>query len=73
MYSNRRDIMRRAELVRTVVEIIVRGKAPVVTVDGLAEALDVPPQAAARIIERLVNAGVLVQTKHGVCRRAAAV
>ena len=67
--SNRRDITRRAELVRIVAEIIVRGKTPVVTVQGLSEALAVPPQAATRIIERLVSAGVFVQTRHGVWKR----
>ena len=71
MASNRRDVTRRAELVRTVGEIIVRGRVSVVTVDGLTECLQIPPAAAARIIEQLVSAGVLVETRRGVWRPAA--
>jgi MarR family len=66
---NRRDTTRRAEVVRTVLEEIVHGGAPFVTIDGLKDSLQVSSEAASRIVERLVSAGVLVQAGHGVWTR----
>lgn len=69
MESNRRDTTRRAEVVRTVLEEIVHRGAPFVTIDGLRDSLDLSPEAASRIVERLVSAGILVETSNGVWSR----
>jgi Mn-dependent DtxR family transcriptional regulator len=66
---NRRDTTRRAEVVRTVLEEIVHGGAPFVTIEGLENSLQVSPEAATRIVERLVSAGVLVEAGEGVWTR----
>jgi hypothetical protein len=66
---NRRDTTRRAEVVRTVLEEIVHGGAPFVTIDRIRDALQVSPEAATRIVERLVSAGVLVEAGQGVWTR----
>jgi Mn-dependent DtxR family transcriptional regulator len=68
---NRRDTTRRAEVVRAVLEEIVHGGVPFVTIDGLGSALQVSPEAATRIVERLVSAGLLIQADHGVWTRVA--
>jgi MarR family len=68
---NRRDTTRRAEVVRTVLEEIVHGGAPLVTIDGLRTSLQVSPEAATRIVERLVSAGLLTETGQGVWTRVA--
>lgn len=69
MELNRRDTTRRAEVVRTVLEEIVHGGIPFVTVAGLRDSLQVSPEAATRIVERLVSAGVLIETGEGVWMR----
>ena len=71
MELNRRDTNRRAEVVRTVLEEIVHGGAPTVTLDGLRDSLQVSPEAASRIVERLVSAGLLVEVQSGVWTRVA--
>ena len=71
MDLNRRDTTRRAEVVRTVLEEIVHGGVPFVTIDGLRDALQVTPDAATRILERLVSAGLLTQAGQGVWTRVA--
>lgn len=69
MELNRRDTTRRAEVVRTVLEEIVHGGAPFVTIEGIQDSLQVSPEAASRIVDRLVSAGVLVETGEGVWTR----
>ena len=69
MELNRRDTTRRAEVVRTVLEEIVHGGAPFVTIEGLENSLQVSPEAATRIVERLVSAGVLVEAGEGIWTR----
>ena len=71
MEPNRRDTTRRAEVVRTVLEEIVHGGAPFITIEGLRDSLQVSPEAATRIVERLVSAGVLVEAGQGVWTRVA--
>ena len=66
---NRRDTTRRAEVVRTVLEEIVHGGSPFVTIDGLRDSLQVSSEAATRIVERLVSAGVLESAGQGVWTR----
>ena len=69
MELNRRDTTRRAEVVRTVLEEIVHGGTPFVTIEGLRDSLQVSPEAATRIVDRLVSAGVLIETGEGVWTR----
>ena len=71
MDVNRRDTTRRAEVVRTVLEDTRHGGAPIVTNDALRSSLQVPPEAATRIVERLVSAGLLTQAGQGVWTRVA--
>jgi DNA-binding MarR family transcriptional regulator len=66
---NRRDTARRAEVVRSVLEEIVHSGVPVITIEGLRDALQVSPEAATRIVERLVSAGLLVEVRNGVWTR----
>jgi len=66
---NRRDTTRRAEVVRTVLEEIVHGGTPFVTIEGLQDSLQVSPEAATRIVERLVSAGVLIEAGEGLWTR----
>jgi hypothetical protein len=68
---NRRNTTRRAEVVRTVLEEIVHGGAPFVTVEGLCTSLHVTPEAATRIVDRLVSAGLLAEAGNGVWARVA--
>jgi hypothetical protein len=70
MGPDRRDTARRAELVRAVLEV-VHGRAPVITVDYLQASLQISPEAASRILERLVSAGLLVESGPGVWVRSA--
>ena len=69
MELNRRDTTRRAEVVRIVLEDIIRGGKAVVTLEGLCQLLQVSPEAAARILGRLVDAGLLAPAGDGVWTR----
>lgn len=69
MGMERREAGRRAEVVRAVVERIVQNPESTVTLDGLQDALHVPPEAATRIIQRLISAGVVKEVTSGVWAR----
>jgi hypothetical protein len=62
---DRRDTARRAELIRTVLSEIVHNPTPVITVSLVQDALQVSAEAATRILDRLVSAGLL-EARHGV-------
>jgi hypothetical protein len=62
---DRRDTARRAEVVRSVIEEIVHNGVPVLTIRDIEDSLQVSTEAAARIVERLVSAGLLVETREG--------
>ena len=62
---DRRDTGRRAEVVRTVLEEIVHSASPVVTVSTIQDSLQVSAEAATRIVQRLVSAGLLIETQAG--------
>lgn len=62
---DRRDTARRAELVRSVIEEIVHNGVPVLTIRDIENSLQVSSEAAARIVERLVSAGLLVEARKG--------
>ena len=65
----RRQRERRAQVVREVVEHIVRAEKTTVTLQGIQQQLGVPADAASRIVLNLVNAGLLKEVRPGVwCR-----
>ena len=63
---DRRDTARRAEVVRTVLEEIVHNSVPFITIETITKSRHVSTDAATRIIERLVSAGILVETRTGI-------
>jgi predicted transcriptional regulator len=64
--TDRRDTNRRAEVVRSVLEEIVHNSVPFITVETITKSLHVSSDAASRIIERLVSAGLLIETREGI-------
>jgi hypothetical protein len=48
-----------------VIEEIVHNGVPVLTIRDIEDSLQVSTEAAARIVERLVSAGLLVETREG--------
>ena len=65
MGLDRRDTARRAEVVRAVLEEIVHNAVPVITIDSLQDSLRISSEAATRIVQRLVSAGILVEARAG--------
>ena len=65
----RRDIDRRAELVRSVVAEIVQNPGVQITRDTVAGWLQVSPDVADRILDRLVEAGLVREILPGVWMR----
>jgi len=59
MGIERREKGRRAEVVRAVVDHVVHKAETTVTLQGLQEFLDVPAEAARRIVSSLENAGLV--------------
>lgn len=70
--GERRGMRRRAEVVRSVVNQVVRHSGSTVTVQRLQDTLNIPPDAAARIVANLVNAGILREVQQGVWARVSA-
>ncbi len=65
----RRDIARRAELVRWVVEEVVQNPGAQLTASALANWLHVSADVAQRILDHLVDAGLVREVHHGVWAR----
>jgi len=65
----RRDLERRAELVRWVVAQIVQNPGVQVTTDMMSKWLQVHDEVALRIVEHLVEAGLLREIRRGVWMR----
>ena len=69
MGIERRETERRAEVVRAVVDHVVHKRDTTVTLEGLQDSLHIPPEAAGRIVSRLVSAGIVREVSYGVwCR-----
>jgi DNA-binding IscR family transcriptional regulator len=68
--AERRERGRRAEVVRAVVAHIVQNGEGDVTLQSLEESLNIPREAASRIVERLVSAGVVKPVRAGVWMRS---
>ena len=69
MGIERREKGRRAEVVRAVVDHVVHKAETTVTPQGLQEFLQVPADAARRILSSLENAGIVRQVNDGVWTR----
>jgi hypothetical protein len=67
--SERRDIEKRAELVRWVVTQIVQNPGVQVTTNMMSEWLQVQENVAERIVDHLVEAGLLREVRRGVWMR----
>ena len=70
MAEDRRNNARRAEVVRNVLDGIVRSPSVTLTADMLQEWLHVPLDAAERILQRLVDSGLVREVRRGVWARA---
>jgi hypothetical protein len=66
MADERRDLQRRSEFLRQIIDSIVQNPTAAVTTGRVEELLGVPLDAAERIIERLVASGVLCERSRGV-------
>ena len=71
MADERRNLQRRSEFLRRIIDCIVQNPDDAITISRVEEVLAVPLDAAQRIIERLVASGVLYQTRRGVWLHAA--
>ncbi len=67
---DRRDITRRAELVRSIVAGVVRNPYAVITSESLEHWLDIPRTVAERILNRLVSSGLVREVSAGVWARS---
>jgi len=65
MAEERRDKTRRAEVVRAVINRVVQNPSATLTVDMLEEWLQVPTEAAERILGRLVDSGLMREVHRG--------
>jgi hypothetical protein len=65
MAEERRDKTRRAEVVRAVINRVVQNPSVTLTVDTLQQWLQVPMDAAERILTRLVDSGLMREVRRG--------
>ena len=63
--EERRDKSRRAEVVRCVLSRVVQNPSITLTVDTLQQWLQVPVDAAERILKRLVDSGLMREVRRG--------
>jgi DNA-binding IscR family transcriptional regulator len=69
MGIERREKGRRAEVVKAVVDHVVHRAESTVTLEGLRDFLDIPQEAAGRVVSSLVNAGIVREVREGVWTR----
>lgn len=65
MQQERRDRTRRAEVVRAVIDRVVQNPSVTLTVDTMQQWLNVPVEAAERILRRLVDSGLMREVRRG--------
>jgi ribosomal protein S25 len=65
MKQERRDKTRRAEVVRAVIDRVVQNPSVTLTVDTMQQWLNVPVEAAERILRRLVDSGLMREVRRG--------
>jgi hypothetical protein len=66
----RRNLTARAAVVRRVINGVVQTPSVTLTVDTLQKWLDIPVDAAARILDRLTSSGLVREVEKGVWARA---
>ena len=66
MDLDRRNHSRRAAIARSVVDLIVHKPETVVTIDRLCESFQIPADAARRILDSLVRAGIVADIRDAV-------
>ena len=66
MPSDRRDTRRRQEVIRSVVDHIVRNAESRVTIESLRDLLGIPEDGARRIVTSLVSAGIVRELRPGI-------
>ena len=71
MADERRNVQRRSEFLRRIIDCIVQNPHEAITIGRVEELLAVPLDAAQRIVDRLVACGVLYETRRGVWLHAA--
>ena len=71
MEKNRRDKTRRAQIVRCVLDSLVQNPSLMLNVTTLQQWLQLPEDAAERILQRLVDSGLMREVRRGVWVRGA--
>jgi predicted transcriptional regulator of viral defense system len=66
MADERRDLQRRGEFLKRIIDCIVQNPDEAVTIRRVEELLAVPLDAAQRIVERLAACGVLYEARRGI-------
>ena len=69
MGEERRNIRRRATIVQHVISGVVQNPSVTLTVSTLQQWLDVPMDAAERILNRLASSGLVKEVQRGVWAR----
>ncbi|OFW17077.1 MAG: hypothetical protein A3F70_17395 [Acidobacteria bacterium RIFCSPLOWO2_12_FULL_67_14] len=67
--GERRDITARAAVVQRVISGVVQNPSVTLTVDTLQKWLNIPVDAAQRILERLASSGLVREVEKGVWAR----
>ena len=69
--GERRNLAARAAVVQRVINGVVQNPSVTLTVDTLQKWLDIPVDAAVRILQRLTSSGLVREVDKGVWTRAA--
>lgn len=69
--EDRRDKIRRAKAVRLVLDRVLQNPSVTLSVTTLQQWLHVPMDAAERILQRLVDSGLMREVRRGVWARGA--
>ena len=67
--QERRNISARAQIVQRVINGVVQNPSVTLTVDTLQAWLDIPMEAAQRILQRLASSGLVREVQKGVWAR----
>ena len=71
MGQERRNIRDRAAIVQRVIDGVIQNPSVTLTVATLQQWLDVPVDAATRILDRLASSGLVREVQRGVWARSA--
>jgi len=67
--EERRNISARAAVIQRVINGVVQNPSVTLTADTLQQWLDIPPDAAERILDRLTSSGLVREVQKGVWAR----